>query len=821
MRFTLSWLHDHLDTDAPLDAISHALTDIGLEVENLSDPSDALGAFQICRVLSAEPHPNADRLRVCQVETWPKGKTESPQTVQVVCGAPNARSGMIGVFAASGTHIPGTQVDLKSGVIRGVDSCGMLCSERELMLSDEHDGIIDLPNDAPIGTRFIDYLGQNDAVIDIAVTPNRPDALGVHSIARDLAARGLGTLKPIAVFAPQVITDAAQAHARIDRAAQDACALFGTRFIRNVTNRSSPLWLQNRLRAIGLRPISALVDITNFITFDNNRPLHVFDADKIKGALTLHLAQGGEQFTALDDKTYTLDAGMLVISDDNGIQSLAGVIGGLATACTASTKNVLLEAAYFDPICIAKTGRALKINSDARYRFERGIDPTSAIWGLERGSRLIVDLCGGTFEPIHQAGHEPAWQRCYPFDAGACERIVGLSVAHPEQKRILTALGFAFNADDTQVSVPSWRPDIKGPIDLVEEIARIASLGHLPTVPLPPCQPTTIGKHTHQAHTEQQTRFENARTAAATLGYHECITYSFIGAEHAHAFAARGADPVVCLVNPIARDLSHMRPSLLPGLLSAIKTNQNRGFFDLALFEGGATFHGVSETSVLTGVLCGHTHAKDIHNTRRAVDIYDVKADALFLLAALGASPAMLDKIQINPLVSMANAAIWHPGHSGQIGLGPKRTLAVFGEIHPRIVAQFDLKGRVFGFTLYPATIPSAAKKTTARAAFTGYDLHPIERDFAFILDSQVAAKELISAVLSANKTTLCRARVFDAFSGADAEQQFGKGKKSLAITVLIQPVDKAFTDADINAISQRIITKVHQSIGGILRDGA
>ncbi len=804
MKFTLSWLHDHLATSASLDQITDALTDVGHEVEGVEDPAKTLGAFRIARVIEAAPHPNADRLRLCRVETWPNGPDAASEEVQVVCGAPNARTGLIGVFAPVGTHVPGTGVDLKPGVIRGVESNGMLCSERELMLSDDHDGIIDLPVDAPLGMRFIDYRGLNDPMIYVKITPNRPDALGVRGIARDLAARGLGSLKPLNTTPvngqfPSPIT------VYIDEGLKSkACPLFAGRVIRGVKNGASPAWMQDRLKAIGLRPISALVDITNYFTYGLNRPLHVFDAAKVHGNLRIHAAAGGETLLALDGKTYTIGAGQLLISDDNGPESLAGIMGGDSSGCTPDTTDVFLESAYWDPITTAATGRALKINSDARYRFERGIDPAFTLPGLEAATQMILDLCGGTPSDITMDGATPNTSRAYTFDPARVASLVGLDIPESTQRETLTALGFTLNG--TQATPPTWRPDVLGEADLVEEIARIASLSKLQGQPLPRTQ-TGVPK---PILTPLQTRERTARRTLAALGYNECVTYSFIDGADAALFGG-GAD-ATRVDNPISSEMTHLRPDLLPGLLRAAARNQARGFADMALFEVGPVFHGGEpgdQTLHATGLLVGHSAARDTFASRRPLDLYDAKADAEATLAAIGA-PARTQITRKTP-------AWFHPGRAGVIALGPN-TLATYGEVHPRILTAMDIKGPALAFTIQIANVPLPKTKTPTKPALTISDLQAVDRDFAFVVDANTEALTLVNAALGADKTFIETARVFDQFTGDKAEAQMGAGKKSLAITVRLQPQDKTLTEAEIEAISTKIIEKVGKATGGVLR---
>jgi phenylalanyl-tRNA synthetase beta chain len=804
MKFTLSWLRDHLDTAAPLDDILYALTDLGLEVEGVENPAESLGAFRIARVIEAVPHPNADRLRLCRVATYPGGPGSTMEEVQVVCGAPNARTGLVGVFAPVGTHVPGTGVDLKPGVIRGVESNGMLCSERELMLSDDHDGIIELPEDAPLGARFIDYRGLNDPMIHVKVTPNRPDALGVRGIARDLAARGLGVLKPLDIV-PVTGSFASPIGVRISADLKaKGCPLFAGRMIRGVTNGPSPAWLADRLKAIGLRPISALVDITNFFTFALNRPLHVFDAGRVKGDLRIHAATGGETLLALDGKTYTLAAGMMVISDDQGPESLAGIMGGEASGCTDATTDVFLESAYWDPITIAATGRALKINSDARYRFERGVDPAFTLPGLEAATAMILDLCGGEASGVVVDGAVPDTSRAYRLDPARVVSLVGMDIPEAEQRRSLQALGFTLKGD--MASPPSWRPDVLGEADLVEEVARIASLTKLVGRPLPRVH-TGVPK---PILTPAQVRERGARRMLAALGYNECVTYSFIDAADSALFG--GGTDAVRVENPISSEMSHLRPDLLPGLLRAAARNQARGFADMALMEVGPVFSGGEpgeQHLQATGLLIGAAAVRDPHGSRRMVDVYDAKADVEAVLAAIGA-PA---RVQI----TRKAAPWWHPGRSGVMALGPN-VLASYGEVHPRVLAALDVKGPAVAFTILIGNVPLPKVKTPTRPALAISDLQAVERDFAFVVDQGVEALTLVNAAIGADKALIADVRVFDQFTGDKAAAQMGTGKKSLAIAVRLQPVDKTLTEAEIEAVAAKIIDKVGKATGGVLR---
>ncbi|MFC4669125.1 phenylalanine--tRNA ligase subunit beta [Seohaeicola nanhaiensis] len=798
MKFTLSWLKTHLETTASVDEIAETLTDLGLEVEEVSNPADRLREFTIGKVLHAEPHPDADRLRVCKVAT-------DEGELQIICGAPNAREGITVVVAKPGVYVPGIDTTIGVGKIRGIESFGMMASERELELSDEHDGIIELPS-GEVGERFIDWLADNDPskvdpVIEIAITPNRPDALGVQGIARDLAARGIGKLKPRPVD-PVPGEYPCPISVSIDADTLDGCPVFTGRLIRGVKNGPSPQWLQDQLRAIGLRPISALVDVTNFFTYDRNRPLHVFDADKVAGGtLRVHRAKGGETIEALDDKTYTFEPGMMVISDANEPESIAGIMGGAASGVTEETVNVFLESAFWDNVQIALTGRALKINSDARYRFERGVDPEFTLPGLELATQMIIDLCGGEASSVVVAGAIPDHRRAYKLDTARVQSLVGMDIPESEQRQTLTRLGFRLEGNLAQV--PSWRPDVTGEADLVEEVARVASLTKLEGRPLPRL---TDGVP-RPVMTPMQRREQAARRTCAALGYNECVTYSFI--DQASAALFDGGTPATMLENPISSEMSHMRPDLLPGLLQAAARNQARGFMDMGLFEIGPVFHGGEpgeQQAQVTGLLIGRTGPKDVQKAARAVDVFDVKADAEAVLAAMGA-PA---KVQIQ----RGGAGWWHPGRHGRICLGPKKVLGVFGELHPKILAAMDVKGPAMAFTLWPEEVPQARKGTATRAALELRDLQAVERDFAFVVDAGVEALTLVNAAAGADKALIEDVRVFDEFRGGS----LGEGKKSLAVTVRLQPTGKTLTEAEIEAVSAKIVEKVTKATAGTLR---
>ncbi|WBU53423.1 phenylalanine--tRNA ligase subunit beta [Paracoccus sp. SCSIO 75233] len=800
MKFTLSWLKDHLETDASVEEIGRVLTDLGLEIEEIIDPAARLRGFTIAKVVSAEQHPDADRLRVLRVATDEGEK-------QIVCGAPNAKAGLIGVLAKPGDYVPGIDVTLSVGKIRGVESHGMMASERELELSDEHDGIIELPS-GEVGQPFVDWLAENapdkiDPVFDIAITPNRPDALGVRGVARDLAARGLGVLKPLAEARIES-GFASPVNVTIDPAIAEKAPFFAGRVVRGVKNGPSPEWMQKRLRAIGLRPINALVDITNYFTYDLNRPLHVFDVAKVSGDLHLRGAKAGETLVALDDKEYVMPEGAVVICDRNGIESIAGVMGGAASGSQPDTTDVFIEAAYFDPISTAATGRALKINSDARYRFERGIDPAFTLPGLDLATQMVLDLCGGEASGPVTAGAVPDHARAYRLDTDRVVSLVGMEIDAEVQRRTLEALGFRMEGD--LAHVPSWRPDVLGEADLVEEVARIASLTRLVGKPMARPQPGVP----QPILTPLQRREGAARRMAASLGYNECVTYSFIDAAAAALFG--GGDDAVRLENPISSEMTHLRPDLLPGLLAAASRNQARGFADMALFECGPVFSGGEpgdQALRLTGLLVGAVAPRDAYGSRRVVDIYDAKADAEAVLSAIGA-PA---KFQIDRKLD----GWWHPGRSGNIQLGPNR-LATFGEVHPKVLREMDVKGPAVAFTIHIPNVPLPKSSVPTRPALNASDLQAVERDFAFVVDADVEALKLVNAAAGADKALIESVRVFDQFAGEKAEAQMGAGKKSVAITARLQPRDKTLTDAEIEAVAAKIVDKVSKATGGVLR---
>jgi phenylalanyl-tRNA synthetase beta chain len=800
MKFTLGWLKQHLDTTATLDDIAVALTALGLEVEGVQDRAATFAPFKVAHVVSAEKHPDADRLRVCIVDT-------GTEKLQVVCGAPNARAGMKGVFAPAGSFIPGTGITLKKGNIRGQESNGMLVSEREMGLSEEHDGIIDLPADTPVGTPMADIFGLNDPVIEIALTPDRADCAGVRGIARDLAAAGLGTLKALNETAvPGTFKSPIGVTLKFDGDSANACPLFVGRYIRGVKNGPSPQWLQDRLKGVGLRPISALVDITNYLSLDLCRPLHVFDADKLKGGIHVRLAQKGETLDALNDKTYTLDGFMTAVCDDSGVLGLGGIMGGKTTGCADGTVNVYLEVAYFDPARTAKTGRALQIDSDARYRFERGIDPAFTIPAAEIATRLILELCGGEASETVIAGAVPAWQRPIAFDTALTKKLTGVELPADRQLSILKTLGFAVNGNN--VTPPSWRGDVEGKADLVEEIVRVNGYDKIPATSLP--KNTTV---TMNAETVPGARARRARTALAARGLQECVTWSFMPAAQADLFGANDSQSAksLRLLNPISADLDQMRPSILPNLIAAAGRNTARGFADGALFEVGPAFASVKTDGgslIAAGIRYGqngprHWSGPDAH---RATDVFDAKADAIAVLAACGLPEG---SAQIG-----RNAPAWyHPGRSGTLSLG-KNIVARFGEIHPAILEQMDVKGPVTAFEVMLDLIPAARKKGTAKSLLVLPPLQPLSRDFAFLVDDAVEADAIVRAVKNADKALIIGVTVFDVYKGKGVED----GKKSVAVAVALQPAQQTLTDADLEGLAKRITDSVAAKTGGTLR---
>lgn len=800
MKLTLSWLKDHLETDASLEEIVERLTSIGLEVEHVDDKA-GLKPFVIAKVLTAVQHPDADRLRVLMVD---KG---DGKPIQVVCGAPNARAGLVGAFAAPGTYVPGIDLTLSVGKIRGVESFGMMCSERELQLSDEHDGIIDLPSDAPVGTSFAAWAKLDDPVIEINLTPNRPDATSIFGIARDLAASGLGRLKGGTV---EPVAGKGECPVKLTIEAPELCPGFALRLVRSVKNGPSPKWLQQRLIAIGLRPINALVDITNYVTFDRGRPLHVFDAKKVAGNLVVRRATAGEKVLALDGREYELTPDMCVIADEGGVESIAGIMGGEHSGCDETTTDVLIESALWEPLNVARTGRELGIITDARYRFERGVDPEFMVPGVELATKMVLDFCGGEAsetEVVGYAGHTP---KIVSFPLSEVKRLTGIEVPKAESLAILKRLGFEpkGDGDAVDVAVPSWRPDVDGKADLVEEVMRIHGVDRI--------APQPLGSHdavNGKILTVLQVRTRAAKRALAVRGMMEAVTWSFIPAKHAELFG--GGQAGLKLANPIAADMSDMRPSLLPGLAAAAQRNADRGIGDVALFEVSGTYEGDTpdrQRRVAAGVRRGTAKldgaGRDWAGNAGNVGVFDAKADAIAALEAVGAP---VDRL----LVEAGGPSWYHPGRSGLIKLGPKTVLGAFGEFHPKTLETLDVSGPLAGFEVFIDAVPEPkAKPTRTKPKLELSAFQRVTRDFAFVVDRTVEAGALTKAALAADKKLITDVSVFDIFEGTS----IGPDKKSIAIEVSIQPVEKTLTDEDFEALAGRIVENVRKQTGGVLR---
>jgi len=817
MKFSLSWLRTHLDTEAGLDAITDRLTTIGLELEGVEDPGAALAAFRIAHVVEAAPHPNADRLRACRVDT-------GAGVVSVVCGAPNARTGMRAVFAPPGSVIPATGAVLKVGEIRGVESAGMLLSLREMGLGEDHAGIVELPDDAPVGTAYAAWAGLDDPVIEIAVTPNRGDALSVRGVARDLAAARLGTLRPWAPAAVPGVGDSMVSWA-IDM--PEACPWVLGRIVRGVRNGPSPEWLQRRLLSIGLRPISALVDITNFFTLDLGRPLHVFDADRVQGGVLRFRPGAGETFRALNGRDYTADPADCVIADDAGVQSLAGVIGGDATGCTEATQNVFIECALFDPVHVALTGRRHAITSDARQRFERGIDPALLPQAIEAATRMVLDLCGGEASRVTQAGAEPTWQRSASMRFARLGSLGGMDVPPDEAVAALTGLGFtveACTADAVQVAVPSWRNDIAAPIvleqapsldpdrartaaegcastepeaDLIEEVLRLRGLDNVPPVSLPraaPVPPAVL--------TPRQVRSALARRTLAAAGLVECVTFSFM--DHTQAALFGDAADALRLLNPIASDLDQMRETPVATLALAVQRNAARGQTEARLFEIGPAFHAAGQQVVAAGVLAGMTPRHPAAPSR-GLGALDAKAAVLEVLRALGLPMESLN-------VTADAPGFYHPGRSGVVRQGPKLTLATFGELHPRVLQALDLAGPAAAFEIYLDRVPEPKRRRKMLPDLPAFQ--PVRRDFAFVVGADIAVDALLRAARGAERALIDSVNVFDIYSG----DKVSPGQKSVGIEVVFQPREGTLTDAEIEAAGAKVVAAVAKATDGVLR---
>jgi len=795
MKFTLSWLFDHLETDASLEQITEALTVIGLEVEAVEDPSAKLADFSVVEIIETRPHPDADRLKICKIRMLTDGQSGE---MELVCGAPNARAGLKGIYAREGAVIPSNGMVLKKAKIRGVESRGMMCSEAELELSDASDGIIELPGDAEVGTAAAAILGLDDPVIEIAITPNRPDCLGVRGIARDLAAFGLGALKP---DLQEEIIGTGDCPISIQLEA-DVCPAFAGRMVSHVKNGPSPEWLVTRLRAIGLRSINALVDITNYISFDRGRPLHVYDADRLTGGIVARRGKDGESFAALDELDYKVTSEDCVIADDVSVLGLGGIMGGMASGCSDATTNVFIESAFFPAEQIAHSGRRHGIDSDARYRFERGVDPQSCQLGLDMATRMVLELCGGEASQTNLAGDAPSGCKTIEFNPERVERLAGIKVAPADMQTILVNLGFEvdMSSDVWQVVSPSWRPDIGGAVDLVEEVTRIYGLDKVPSTPLPSLSPVA-----RPILTLKQKRTSVARRALAGRGLVEAITWSFIPEAQALAF---GGSQDLRLANPISNDLSTMRPSLLPGLVSAAKRNLDRGLNDFGLFEVGSIFHSlqagdqsVSATAVRVGAKSSRDWRRAQQSGQSASDTFDARGDAQTLLQAMGVDVATLKTGRDVP-------ACYHPGRSGVLFRDPKTPLAYFGVLHPELLSLFDISGDVACMELFPMAVPAGkvkASKTKPRLNLSNFQ--SVRRDFAFEVGPDVAVEDIVRQIRSVERELIAGVQVFDVFEGGD----LAAGYRSIGIEVTLQPRATTLTDADIEAVSDKILVAIEK----------
>ncbi|MBA3576071.1 MAG: phenylalanine--tRNA ligase subunit beta [Sphingomonas sp.] len=782
MKFSLSWLKEHLDSDASAEAIADRLTNIGLEVEDVGDPAEALAPFRVARVLTAAKHPQADKLQVLTVDA-------GEGAVQVVCGAPNARAGMLGVFGPPGAYVPGIDMTLKVAAIRGVESHGMMCSVRELQLGDEHEGIIELAADAPVGISFAEFAKLNDPVFDVAITPDRADCMGVRGIARDLAAAGLGILKPLNVpkiegtFAPPV-------EIRIED--PEGCPAFYGRAIRGLTNGASPEWIQRRLKSAGQRPISAIVDITNYVMLDLGRPSHAYDVGKLDGALIARRARDGEKILALNDQEYSLDPSMTVIADEARVHDIGGIMGGEESGVSEGTTDVMLEVAFFDPQQIARTGQKLALTSDARSRFERGVDPAFLEGGLAILTQLIIDICGGEPSEALLVGAPPVESRTIAFDPDRTLALGGIDVPEERQRSILLSLGFEFEGTGT-VQAPSWRRDVEGPADLVEEVARIEGYDTVPSTPLE--RAAGVAKPTA---TRSQMVERRVRRAAAARGLDEAVTWSFISEAQAAPFG-----PAWQVENPISEELKVMRPSLLPGLIAAAGRNIDRGAASVRLFEVGRRYLAAGERPTVALVLAGEKSPRGWQTGKAQMfDAFDAKAEAL---ALLDAAAAPVGNLQVFPDAGPT----WHPGRSAQLGLGPKNIIASFGELHPALAKALDAPARLIAAEVYLDSIPAPRSTGRARTAFAPPALQPVSRDFAFFVPASLAAETLARAIRGADKAAITAVRLFDRFEGAE--------DLSLAFEVTIQPGEKSFTEEELGAISKRIVV-VAEKLGARLR---
>ena len=798
MKFTLSWLKDHLDTKDDLSTIADTLTNIGLEVEHIENKEKIFKNFTVAKVLSAVKHPDADRLKICKVKSI-RGN------YQVVCGAPNAREGMFGIFAPVNTYIPGTKIHLKKTEIRGVESSGMLLSERELGISEEHDGIIELKDNFEIGYPASSLYGFDDPIIEVNLTPNRSDCLSVRGIARDLAASGLGTLKDLKIkkIEGNFVSDIKWLR-KFNNDQDYLCPGVSGRFFKNIKNVESPDWLKRRLSLIGLRPISALVDITNYITFDLGRPLHVYDANKISGNLVMRKAKKNEKCKTLDEKEYSLSEEMIVISDDKSLHGIGGIMGGLESGCSMNTKNVFLEVALFDPISVTKTGRKLNVQSDARYRFERGVDNTSIDWGVHIATQMILDLCKGEASEIVTDKIEDKELNIIKYDTNLTQTRGGINIDIKDQVSILKNLGFLTSLKNSiiEVSVPSFRPDIKGAADIVEEIIRIFGFDKI--------EPISLHKNTN--HKEEilspnLKSFYKSKRLIANRGYLETVTYSFMDLEEAKFISGNS---IIKIKNPISEDLSVMRPSAMPNLLSAINPNLSRLYMGGKLFEVGPNYHGIldeDQKMVATGIQYGLSNQLSWINEKRFVDVYDVKSDVFYVLNQLNVP---VENLQYQLLDSV----IYHPGKSTQLKLG-KNIIANFGEINPIVLKRHDIKTQVSGFEIFIDELEQFQhKKISTRKAYDSNPFQLVERDFAFLFPKNTKAIEIINIIKKIDKKIIKSVIIFDIFEGG----KLPADKKSIALKVTLQPQEKTFEDKEIESLSKNIIDLVTNSFNGELR---
>lgn len=794
MKFTLSWLKEHLDTNASIEQISDTLTKIGLEVEEVYNPAANLNGFITARIDSVEKHPDSDHLHLLSVN-------DGKNCYQVVCGAPNVRQGLVGIFAPEGTLIPLFNERLTRAKIRGVESCGMMCAEDELGVGQDHNGIIDLPTDTPIGVPAVDVLNI-DPVIEVSITPNRAECLGVRGIARDLAAAGLGTLKQLNIVKSK---ESFANPIKVKVECPNECPVYTARYIRGVNNHAeTPKWMKDRLNAIGIHSISPLVDITNYINYDLARPLHVFDADKLKGNLTIRMAQNGEKFIALNEKEYELTDFSLGICDAEGVQCLGGIMGGLSKGCSSDTVNVLLECALFKPECIAKTGRCLQIDSDSRYRYERWVDPKSNISGSDYATSLILSICGGEASGLTVIGSEDFAPRIAYLKPHKVESFIGMPVSTEKQMEILRSLGFEVSIENDTIKAlsPSWRGDIEGEHDLIEEIVRMIGLDEIPAVSLP------NSSFPKEILSQQQHNSLIIKHELASRGMYETVTWSFADSDLAKHF--RKGNEELLLQNPIAKELNEMRPSILPNLLTAVKNNIARGYQNVCLFEVGPEFTGRNPQEQhisASGVRSGQTAKKDWTSSARAYDVFDAKADALAVIAAANGPYE-------NPQITADAPQYYHPGRSGSIRLG-KNVLAYFGEIHPSILKEFDIKTRVVAFEVNVDNIPlprKAQDKTRKKLELSAFQ--PVDKDLAFIVNTDISASSIIAAAKNADRIHITDARIFDVYQGSNLPE----GKKSIAISLTFQPIEQTFTDKDIENLMNKVAAEVNKKTGGELR---